>query len=55
MEDGYSVEDGLLCLQVTLTGKPEIRVRDGDLDVLDLRGNSVAAAIGLFSGVWMSE
>jgi len=38
-----------------LKGKLEIRVRDGDLDVLDLRGKSVAAAIRLFSGVWMNE
>lgn len=38
-----------------MTGKLEIHVRDGDLDVLDLRGNSIAAATGLFSGVWMSE
>ena len=38
-----------------MTGKLEIHVRDGDLDVLDLRGNSIAATIGLFSGVWMSE
>lgn len=49
------MKDALLCLQVTLTGKLGMCVRDGDLDVLDLRGNSVAAAIGLFSGVWMSE
>lgn len=55
MEEGYSVNDGLLCLQVTLAAKLETHVRDGDLDVLDLRGNSVAAAVGLFSGVWMSE
>lgn len=48
-------KDGLLCLQVTLTHELEIHVRDGDLDVLDLRGNSIAAAVGLFSGARMSE
>lgn len=48
-------KDGLLCLQVTLTRELEIHVQDGDLDVLDLRGNSVAAAVGLFSGARMSE
>lgn len=34
-----------------MTGKLEIHERNGDLVVLDLRGNSIAAAIGLFSGV----